>query len=69
MRKTSLSARNFDDLEIQYEGLTRNQARAIEQYYIENGPNKLNKISSVGKNNKFYQDAIKWAKNFLGIKE
>ena len=25
----------FDDLDIQYEGLTRNQARAIEQYYIE----------------------------------
>lgn len=54
------------DLEIQYENLTRNQARAIEQYFIENGPNELNKISSIGSNNIYYQDALNWAKQYLG---
>lgn len=57
----------FDDLDIQYEGLTRNQARAIEQYYIENGPNALNKINSISPNNKYYQDAMNWAKQYLGV--
>ena len=57
----------FDDLDIQYEGLTRNQARAIEQYYIENCPNALNKINSISPNNKYYQDAMNWAKQYLGV--
>ena len=59
----------FDDLDIQYEGLTRNQARAIEQYYIENGPNALNKINSISPNNKYYQDAMNWAKQYLGVEQ
>lgn len=33
------AGKGFDDLNIQYDGLTRNQARAIEQYFIENGAN------------------------------
>lgn len=33
------NGKDFLDLEIQYGNLTRNQARAIEQYFIENGPN------------------------------
>ena len=57
----------FIDLDIQYEGLTRNQARAIERYYIENGPNALNKINSISPNNKYYQDAMNWAKQYLGV--
>ena len=61
------NGKGFDILNIQYEGLTRNQARAIEQYYIENGPNALNKINSISPNNKYYQDAMNWAKQYLGV--
>lgn len=61
------AGKGFDDLDIQYEGLTRNQARAIEQYYIENGSNALNKINSISPNNKYYQDAMNWAKQYLGV--
>ena len=60
------NGKDFFDLEIQYDNLTRNQARAIEQYFIENGPNELNKINSIGYNNKYYQDAYNWAKQYLG---
>ena len=60
------NGKDFLDLEIQYDNLTRNQARAIEQYFIENGPNELNKINSIGQNNQFYYDAINWAKQYLG---
>ena len=62
------NGKGFDNLNIQYEGLPRNQARAIEQYYIENGPNALNKINSISPNNKYYQDAMNWAKQYLGVK-
>ncbi len=60
------NGKSFLDLEIQYENLTKNQARAIEQYFIENGPNELNKINSIGQNNKYYQDALNWANQYLG---
>ena len=56
----------FFDLELQHSGLTRNQARALEQYYINNGPNTLNKINSISPDNAFYKDAIKWASRYLG---
>ena len=59
------NGKDFLRLEIQYDNLTRNQARAIEQYFIENGPNELNKINSIGKNNKYYQDAMNWAEQYL----
>ena len=58
--------KGFSTLEEQFGNLTRNQARAIEQYFIENGPNELNKINSIGLNNKYYYDAINWAKAYLG---
>lgn len=60
------AGKGFARLEIQYEQLTRNQARAIEQYFIENGPNALNKINSIAKNNRYYQDALNWARQYLG---
>ena len=43
--------KDFLDLEIQYGNLTRNQARAIEQYFIEkpNGPNKKIKSLALGR--------------------
>ena len=63
------SGKGFDDLVVQYDGLTRNQARAIEQYFIENGPNQLNKINSIGRNNVYYQDAMNWAIKYFKLKE
>ncbi|MCR5824059.1 MAG: S8 family serine peptidase [Lachnospiraceae bacterium] len=59
------NGKGFQQLDEQFANLTRNQARAVEQYYIENGPNELNKINSIGENNKYYQDAIRWAEEFL----
>ena len=75
--KQSLSARlsqhnrlgkGFSALEEQFSNLTRNQARAIEQFYIQspNGPNLLNKINSISPDFKFYEEAIEWATTFIG---
>ena len=61
------NGKGFDSLKPQYEGLTKNQARSIEQYFIENGPNQLNKINSISPNNKHYKDAIAWAKQYLKV--
>jgi len=63
------NGKGFQRLEEQFSGLTRNQARAIEQYYIgkPNGPNAMNKINSIGPNNKYYYDALNWAKQYLGV--
>ena len=58
--------KGFSNLDPQASGLTRNQARAIEQYYIENGPSEINKINSISPDNKYYKDAMNWAKNYLG---
>lgn len=60
--------KDFDDLDVVFDGLTRNQARALEQYLIENGPDALNKINSIGENNKYYDDAMTWAKQYLDSK-
>ncbi len=57
----------FVNLDVQYEGLTRNQARAVEQYFIENGPNEFNKINSISKNHRYYSQAKTWAEGFLGV--
>ncbi|WP_084758062.1 GIY-YIG nuclease family protein, partial [Defluviitalea phaphyphila] len=58
--------KGFDRLLKQYDGLTRNQARAIEQYYIEKGPaNLLNKINSIRPSHRHYNQAMKWVQEFL----
>lgn len=58
--------KNFLRLDEQHNTLTRNQARSIEQYLIENGSaNQLNKINSISPNNKMYGDAMQWAENYL----
>ena len=56
--------KNFTDLEKQYENLTKNQARALEQYHIINGPNEQNNIDSIGVNNKFRKAALKWTEEY-----
>ena len=61
LKQHNATGKEFSLLDPQEIGLTRNQARAIEQYYIENGPNDLNKINSISPNNKYYEDAMKWA--------
>lgn len=62
--------KGLDYLEEKVSGLTRNQARAIEQYLIENGPaNAMNQINSISPNSPYYKEALIWAKNFLnGLK-
>ncbi len=57
--------KGFSTLEVQFTDLTRNQARAIEQYYINNGPNALNKINSISPNSPFYAEALEWAEAFI----
>lgn len=63
--KSKHMSKNFDDLDIQTSGLTRNQARAIEQYYIENGPNELNKINSISNNHRYYDKANECAEKYI----
>jgi RHS repeat-associated protein len=62
--------KGLDYLQETFSGLTRNQARSIEQYFIENGPgNALNKINSISPNSVYYDDAMKWATDFInGLK-
>lgn len=60
------SGKEFSDLTLKFGDLTRNQARAIEQYYIENGPNMLNKINSISTNHRFYEASKAWATNYIG---
>ena len=59
----------FDDLKQKHQGLTRNQARALEQYYIEmrGGPNELNLINRISPKHRFAKQAEAWAKNYLGV--
>ncbi len=59
----------FKDLEMQHDGLTRNQAKALEQYYIDGhggarahgGTALLNIIDSIGGRNKRRGPALEWA--------
>jgi len=59
------SGKDFERLDVQLEGLTRNQARAIEQYFIEHGPNQLNKANSISPRSEYYSEALKWAEYYL----
>ena len=65
------SPKGFDELRLQIDDLTRNQARSIEQYFIKNGPNQFNSINSIRENRDIYDCAIEWAekqdvvKNYL----
>ena len=58
--------KGLDDLQALFPGLTRNQARAIEQYFIENGSgNAMNRINSISPTSPYYQDALNWATEFI----
>lgn len=58
--------KGLDYLENQLSGLTRNQARAIEQYLIEKGSaNALNKVNSISPKSQYYGEALKWAEKFI----
>ena len=58
--------KGFSNLEKKVDGLTFNQARAIEQHHIENGPNELNIRNSISPtSNKYYEYAKKWAKQYI----
>ncbi len=55
----------FDISKITETSLTRNQARAVEQVFIEGNSQYLNKINSISPNHRHYNDAINWAKDWL----
>lgn len=59
--------KGFSSLEVQHSELTRNQARSVEQYYIDHGPNELNKINSISPLHKFRSSADQWALKYLGL--
>ena len=61
------AGKNFKELQKIYNGLTRNQARAIETYLIQYGyANRLNKILSISTQHRYYADAMRWAAFYLG---
>ena len=61
-----VNRKGLDQLNETVNGLTKNQARDIEQYLIENGSgNALNKINSISPDHRFYNDAIRWAEDFI----
>jgi len=53
--------KNFDVLDVYYEGLTRNQSRAVGQWEIENGPSHQNISNSISKDHRYYDAAKAWA--------
>ncbi len=59
--------KNFIELRKVAEGLTRNQARSIETYKIlTDGTSQVNKILSVSRKHRFFNEAMLWAKTFIG---
>lgn len=65
--KDGVPKHDFEDL-IQYfdDKFTRNQARALEQYYIEKGPaNEENIRNSISPESQYYNQALKWASEYI----
>jgi len=60
-----IEGKNFTRLNVKYQNLTHNQARAIEQVMIEQSRG-LNINMSIGSKNQFYKEAVRWARNFMG---
>lgn len=61
------SGKGFSNLVEKYNGLSRNQARALEQHFIKNGPNKMNQISSIARKHRFYQQSQEWARSYIKV--
>ncbi|WP_026506600.1 polymorphic toxin-type HINT domain-containing protein [Butyrivibrio sp. MC2013] len=61
------SGKPFNELKVRFPKLTRNQARAIEQFFIEmpEGPNLRNIINSISPDNKYYYQAMEWAAKYI----
>jgi len=59
------SGKHFEALDEIVSQVTRNQARSIEQYFIENGPSLYNKINSISPAFRYYNEAMEWARVFL----
>ena len=59
--------KNFSELKDKFNSLTRNQARSIEQCFIEmeSGPNELNLRNSISPSHRFYNQAKVWAKEYI----
>ena len=61
------AGKDFNRLEISFTNLTRNQARSIETYKIlTDGTSQVNKILSVSRKHRFFNEAMLWAKTFIG---
>lgn len=67
LKQHILNDKPFEKIIPQHTGLTRNQARSLEQYYIKHGPNEFNIINSINENTEFYAEAEKWALKYLGL--
>ncbi len=58
--------KGFDDLIPIADGLTRNQARAVETYLIDFGSaNTMNTYRSISPTRGIYDDAMKWEKDYI----
>lgn len=60
------AGRDFARLDPFVDGLTRNQARAIETYEILNGKKRgLNRILSISMRHKYFDQAMAWASEMI----
>ncbi len=57
--------KNFSSIDELYGNLTRNKARSIETAIIRAKP-KTNIRLSIAENSKYFDDAMRWAKAFIG---
>ncbi len=64
-RRTTQHADRFTLRPITAEGLTRGQARAVEQALIVRNPGFQNKINSISPTHSWYQDAVDWGETWL----
>lgn len=64
-RRQAEHAARFVIKAINTQGLTRGEARAIEQAIIKNNPGFQNKINSVSPKHEYYDQAVAWGEQWL----
>lgn len=64
VRRTSEHGTRFDELTVMGSGLTRGEARAVEQAMIVSN-NYDNIINSISPKHSYYDDAVAWGQNWL----